>query len=164
MSAPREPCWILDCTSEGKYVKPEALRAHWFLISSPTSFIGERVQSACELSVIAGSSFLTGSALAGVTISQHLEQGECLVLDELWASCLPLTPPWLWCKSVMNMATLGDDICLGQMSALISLPLLSCLPRGIIPVAKYKLCHLKINTLFGQHFYFSLRCHYQSFY
>jgi hypothetical protein len=52
------------------------------------------------------------------------------------------------------MATLGDDICPSQMSALISLPLLSCLPRGIIPVAKYSVCHLKIYTLFGQSFIF----------
>lgn len=74
-------------------------------------------------------------------------------------------PPPAGCAPVTSMATLGDDICPGPgAQLLISLPLLTCLPRGTIPVPKYKLWRLKIHVLFGQGFPFSPRWHYQNVY
>lgn len=75
MSAPKETWWILDCISEGKYVKPEDIMLTAFLSIVQHHLLVNAYGISLWASVIAWPSSLTGPALPGMIISQHLEQG-----------------------------------------------------------------------------------------
>lgn len=146
-----------------KYAMSQAADVHQFISHCPKSLTGECGGHLLhECAPWPSSATLAGPALTQWPFPQHLRQWKDLEIGELWVShllCLLSSGVHLWGAEPLWEVTFAQARC----SAIISLPLLSCLPRGIIQDSKYKLCHLKIHTLFCQGFYFSPRWHYPSF-